>query len=267
MRDGHVRGRGSGGRSLNVGLVTGPVTPSARAAPRTSVVLPDAQLAAHEHHVAVAQVRRPARRPALRSRAGSEVSTMRLTATTRLLERNRGSEPVNATGPREKGGAGRSLLLGGMETGPSSAAIAADFRACTRDFRHSPESPVFVLGNRGQDSVQNGQISRPDAARAGALNERRERLEQAQLIGLGRGSAAVSPRPRHRVAAPRRASGIRDLGAATSSGCAPAARARPAPAAPAAARSPRAASRASAACTAPRPGGRSDTAAPRAGPA
>ena len=37
---------------VKVGLVTGSFTPSARQAPRTKVVLPAAQLAAHQHHVA-----------------------------------------------------------------------------------------------------------------------------------------------------------------------------------------------------------------------
>ena len=43
---------------VNVGLVTGTVTPRARAAPRTNVVLPGAQLALDKHDVARGQLGR-----------------------------------------------------------------------------------------------------------------------------------------------------------------------------------------------------------------
>ena len=50
---------------VKVGLVTGPVTPSARQAPRTNVVLPDAELAGDGDDIARLELRGERRSDAL----------------------------------------------------------------------------------------------------------------------------------------------------------------------------------------------------------
>ena len=68
---------------LKLGLVTGSVTPERARGAAHERRLARAQLAAHEHHVAVAAGSAASSAPSDSVSAGSEVSTMR-TATTRL---------------------------------------------------------------------------------------------------------------------------------------------------------------------------------------
>src|SRR5262249_20363549 len=106
---------------------------------------------------------RPARRPAIPSRRDRWFPRC---ARPRRDCRAKRAVVLNATDPREKGTrAGRTP--GGMETGPVSAAMVADFRPSREMFDISRESP-FSGGNLARS----------------AFRTRPTRLEKTELIGL-----------------------------------------------------------------------------------
>src|SRR6202035_722470 len=83
-------------------------------------------------------------------------------------------------------GRGPVVTPGGMETGPTSAAIVAHFRTLMKNFRHLPPNPSFT----GKIPVFR--------ASTGVWTVSREpghRLEQTQLVHLG-GPRIALPAPR-----------------------------------------------------------------------
>src|ERR1700745_2590687 len=101
---------------LNVGLVTGSVTPSARAAPRTSVVLPAPTSP-------LTSTTSPSRRPSASSPPSASVCSGPVVSTVRGVTRRNVeaalagahtyAQGLKMTGPRENGArAGRLLLEG-----------------------------------------------------------------------------------------------------------------------------------------------------------
>ena len=213
---------------LNVGLVTGSPTPSARAAPRTSVVLP----APSSPRTSTTSPRRSAAASSAPSASvsagplGFDGSRRPLTETLEPAQPVERSSHValratKMTGPRENGIAGRSLLLEGwrqdLHRQPCQSTLGPwrqifdvsvdscsrhDPRFCSRrtDCRLRTELIVQECGNRG--------------ARSG------EPLEQAQLVGLAGAPGASAPGSAlRRPARARRDPAVELRQPASSAGC------------------------------------------------